>query len=316
MSLYLILAGLALYATGVSGHDRCGVVCEATAGCDVSYCKSSGLCHGLYHKSETTCFYGVDSDCDDTYLTPVSCHYGPASNCFDACNSIEDCLSSESGSYCKTWADPPVCFGIKVKSDGSICYGGEAETCDGEPYVCSDEGVAEGDSIDGITELPDEEDTTEAPAMQTTMMPVETTGAASETTETPVETTEAPVETTEAPVETTEAPAETTEAPAETTEAPAETTEAPAETTEAPAETTEAPAETTEAPAETTEAPAEANDIPVEVSQGCMEICNQYGPCRDSASGSYCKTWLAPSVCFGITAVEGGYCYSSGDDCD
>ncbi|KAF4672305.1 hypothetical protein FOL47_000689 [Perkinsus chesapeaki] len=231
--MYLLWTVVAItLIPSVRATESCSDVCGNTTGCDISYCKENGLCYGLYHENSSTCFYGVDPDCDDTVLTPVSCGNATTIRCTNACNSIDSCVSSDSGSYCKTWADPPVCFGIKVGADESLCYDSEDGSCEGEPLLCSE-------------------------------APIETTEAPSETTEAPYETTEAPYETTEAPYETTEAPNETTEAPYETSEAPYETTEAPYETTEAPYETTEAPYETTEPPYETTEPPYETTEAPI-----------------------------------------------------
>ncbi|KAF4656591.1 hypothetical protein FOL47_008840, partial [Perkinsus chesapeaki] len=248
----------------------CEDYCLQTEGCGSSYCKENNSCFGLYHKNnDTTCFQPGNStaDCDDEVLAPVMCGEVPpptttpipAWDCMKICDSLESCLESRSGSYCKTWTNPPVCYGILIQENSSLCYDNDDGSCEGEPYVCGDVVTTEG-PVEGTTQGPTDgpiDGTIEAPTEGTTEAPTEGT------TEAPTEgTTEAPTEwpeegTTEAPTEgTTEAP---TEWPEEgTTEAPTEgTTEAPTEgTTEAPTEgTTEAP---TEWPAEgTTEAPTE-----------------------------------------------------------
>ncbi|KAF4689497.1 hypothetical protein FOZ60_001621 [Perkinsus olseni] len=185
-----------------------------------------------------------------------TCHAEATYYCEDYCSLTEGCESS----YCKengvcfglyyddanTCYQPgDVCFGIIVKPDGTLCYEGVDEGCEGEPYKCESDMTTESPTdapTGGPTDAPTEAPTdapTEAPTEGPTDAPTEAPTAAP--TGAP---TEAP---TDAP---TEAP---TDAPIEApTGAP---TEAPTEaSTEA---LTDAP---TEAP---TDAPTEApTDVP------------------------------------------------------
>ncbi|KAF4701628.1 hypothetical protein FOZ62_031693, partial [Perkinsus olseni] len=262
---FVLCTTVAAFGTSIgetpTSTNHCEEACSQTVGCERSYCKANGVCFGLYHKGDSKCYQpgASDGDCDDATLEPVRCVEYPQTTCSEVCDSVDGCKSSVMGTYCKDWLESPVCFGIIMKGDGTLCFAPTDNGCEGDSYPCE---------IVGTTEAP--VDTTEAP-VETTEAPVDTTEAPVETIEAPVEITEAPVDTTEAPVETTEAPVETTEAPVETTEAPVETTEAPVDTTEAPVETTEAPVETTEAPADTTEAPAETTEAPVETTEAPVE---------------------------------------------
>ncbi|EER09105.1 hypothetical protein Pmar_PMAR024129 [Perkinsus marinus ATCC 50983] len=118
--------------------NYCEEMCTQTAGCDQSYCKDNGLCFGLYHRGDSKCYQpgGEAIDCDDSVLEPVQCAEYPVTTCDDVCSSIEGCKESKWGTYCKTWQDPPVCFGIIVKEDGSLCFNPIDEECVGEPYPC------------------------------------------------------------------------------------------------------------------------------------------------------------------------------------
>ncbi|EER09122.1 hypothetical protein Pmar_PMAR024146 [Perkinsus marinus ATCC 50983] len=86
--------------------------------------------------------------------------------CNEECNAIASCRDSISGSYCKTWVQPSVCFGILVKDDGELCYESVDEGCDGTPYPCGQVFTTEA-STEGTTETPTEE-TTETPTEEAT----------------------------------------------------------------------------------------------------------------------------------------------------
>ncbi|KAF4662625.1 hypothetical protein FOL47_006165 [Perkinsus chesapeaki] len=118
--------------------DCCADMCIQTDGCEQSYCKDNGLCFGLYHKGDSKCYQpGTNAtDCDDALLEPVQCAEYPMTTCEDVCNGITGCKDSKWGTYCKTWQDPPVCFGIIIKKDGSLCFDPTDEECVGEPYAC------------------------------------------------------------------------------------------------------------------------------------------------------------------------------------
>ncbi|KAF4708103.1 hypothetical protein FOZ62_004860, partial [Perkinsus olseni] len=159
----------------------CEDYCSLTEGCESSYCKENGVCFGLYYDDATTCYQPGDGsgNCDDTTLSPVMCEDIPpvtttASTttmwtCSDVCDSLVSCQESPSGSYCKTWISPPVCFGIVVKPDGTLCYEGVDEGCEGEPYECDSETITESSteaSTDDPADVPTE-GPTEAPDVPT-----------------------------------------------------------------------------------------------------------------------------------------------------
>ncbi|KAF4655372.1 hypothetical protein FOL47_009461 [Perkinsus chesapeaki] len=116
--------------------DVCDLSCSQTVGCDQSYCKSNGVCFGLYHKDNVFCYQpGGAANCDDTILEAVKCTDYPLTTCQSVCDGLVGCKDSAWGSYCKSWQDPPVCFGIFKRYDGSLCHQSESG-CEGEPYEC------------------------------------------------------------------------------------------------------------------------------------------------------------------------------------
>ncbi|KAF4742962.1 hypothetical protein FOZ63_018263 [Perkinsus olseni] len=120
--------------------EYCQDICDAYSSCFDSkygsYCKGNGLCFGLYHKDDGYCFQPTEQDdCDDYVLDPVACPE-PQPTCQDVCNDMPQCRDSKWGSYCKTWQDPQVCFGVIKKSDGTLCFAPTDEDCEGEPYYC------------------------------------------------------------------------------------------------------------------------------------------------------------------------------------
>ncbi|KAF4693697.1 hypothetical protein FOZ60_010370 [Perkinsus olseni] len=130
----------AIGAVAVASADYCQELCDSTAACASSkygsYCKGNGLCFGLYHKDDGYCFQPTEQDtCDDYTLEPVACPE-PQPSCQDVCNGLNQCRDSKWGSYCKTWQDPQVCFGIIKKADGSLCFAPTDDDCYGEPYYC------------------------------------------------------------------------------------------------------------------------------------------------------------------------------------
>ncbi|KAF4670200.1 hypothetical protein FOL47_002132 [Perkinsus chesapeaki] len=132
------------YVIGVSAtYNTCQEMCDSHEACANSkygsYCKSNGVCFGFYHKDDGYCFQPTEQEsCDDTTLMPVYCpeEEEPKPTCHDVCNNLEQCRMSKWGSYCKTWQDPQVCFGIIKKADDSLCFAPTDEDCDGEPYYC------------------------------------------------------------------------------------------------------------------------------------------------------------------------------------
>ncbi|KAF4649735.1 hypothetical protein FOL47_001784, partial [Perkinsus chesapeaki] len=130
-------SGVASEDTSTTG-DYCEDICIQTDGCEQSYCEDNGLCFGLYHKGDSNCYQsGTNAtDCDASLLEPVQCAEYPITTCEDVCEGISECKDSKWGTYCKTWQDPPVCFGIIVKEDGSLCFNPADEECVGEPYAC------------------------------------------------------------------------------------------------------------------------------------------------------------------------------------
>ncbi|KAF4720317.1 hypothetical protein FOZ62_001517 [Perkinsus olseni] len=135
-------------AAGLTGHtadevepkgEYCESSCAQTMGCSESYCKDNGVCFGLYHKDDGKCFQPdseYNADCDDSVLKPVLCHEYPDTTCQEVCDGMAGCKDSSWGSYCKFWQDPPVCFGIITKDDGSLCHASDDDECVGEPYPC------------------------------------------------------------------------------------------------------------------------------------------------------------------------------------
>ncbi|KAF4676637.1 hypothetical protein FOL47_005790 [Perkinsus chesapeaki] len=126
--LYLVTvpvnAGSAvMIAEKLLGNDDgyCQRVCDERPGCIFSYCGDDKKCHNLA-STETQ--------------EVVSC--GAVVSTFDSCNaacdSVADCSGSTWKSFCKSWLDKPVCFGLLVTSKG-LCY--EASPgCSGTPLNC------------------------------------------------------------------------------------------------------------------------------------------------------------------------------------
>ncbi|KAF4692767.1 hypothetical protein FOZ60_012669 [Perkinsus olseni] len=97
--------------------EYCESSCAQTMGCSESYCKDNGVCFGLYHKDDGKCFQPdseYNADCDDSG---------------EVCDGMAGCKDSSWGSYCKFWQDPPVCFGIITKDDGSLCHASDDDEC-------------------------------------------------------------------------------------------------------------------------------------------------------------------------------------------
>ncbi|KAF4681130.1 hypothetical protein FOZ60_012572 [Perkinsus olseni] len=124
-------------------YYSCQDMCESHEACAASkygsYRKSNGVCFGFYHKDDGYCFQPAEQEsCDDITLMPVYCpeHEVPEPTCQDVCNDLDQCRMSKWGSYCKTWQDPKVCFGIIKKADGSLCFAPTDKHCEGEPYYC------------------------------------------------------------------------------------------------------------------------------------------------------------------------------------
>ncbi|KAF4721612.1 hypothetical protein FOZ63_010527, partial [Perkinsus olseni] len=125
-----------IVASQSGGMDTCSMACNQTMGCDQSYCKNNGMCFGLYHKGNAFCYQPGGADgCDDASLEPVKCTDYPLTTCQDVCDRLVGCKDSAWGSYCKSWQDPPICFGILKMYDGSLCHQSDPN-CTGEPFEC------------------------------------------------------------------------------------------------------------------------------------------------------------------------------------
>ena len=69
------------------------------------------------------CYHPTDADCDHLKLEPVDCSSfiedtEANAYCERLCASTASCVQPESsrGSYCTTWRDKPVCYGLFVKT--------------------------------------------------------------------------------------------------------------------------------------------------------------------------------------------------------
>ncbi|KAF4654894.1 hypothetical protein FOZ61_007973 [Perkinsus olseni] len=139
MKSFAVLAAF-LGLVVASPDDYCQKLCDATPSCASygwgSYCKGNGVCFGLLEKGNNDyCFQPTDPSCDDSVYQPVSCPVVPPT-CEDVCNGLSGCKNSKWGSYCKSWQNPPVCFGILEKADGSLCFESTDPGCVGNPYSC------------------------------------------------------------------------------------------------------------------------------------------------------------------------------------
>ena len=136
-----------------NGHSPgyCQGLCEETHECKVdkhgSYCKSwqdPPVCFGLYHKKpHGYCFEPNDPLCNDAKLEPVRCGHKPEpkSRCQELCDKVESCRNDPHahGSYCKTWQDKEVCFGLYHTKHGGYCFEPNDPHCNDaklEPVKC------------------------------------------------------------------------------------------------------------------------------------------------------------------------------------
>jgi len=117
-----------------------------------SYCKSwqdPPVCFGLYHqKPHGYCFEPNDPHCNDSKLEPVRCGHHhvtttptPKGYCQQLCKDVKECREDphQHGSYCKTWQDVDVCFGLYRKKFGGFCFQPNDPHCDDsklEPVLC------------------------------------------------------------------------------------------------------------------------------------------------------------------------------------
>lgn len=66
-------------------------------------------------------------------ITPIVYSMGIDTNinCVLACQSISECSSDPLShlTYCKYWQDPPTCFGIYIRSDGTACFHPNDPSC-------------------------------------------------------------------------------------------------------------------------------------------------------------------------------------------
>ncbi|KAF4654150.1 hypothetical protein FOL47_010110 [Perkinsus chesapeaki] len=135
LTRFIVLSAACAAALG----DNCQALCDSHPACAKSkfgsYCKTNGVCFGFYHKGHGYCFQPTEqATCDDSVLKPVSCQ----DTCQQVCDSLPSCKGSKYGSYCKTWQNPPVCFGIIQKADKSLCFHpADPQGCNGDPYPCT-----------------------------------------------------------------------------------------------------------------------------------------------------------------------------------
>lgn len=112
-----------------------------------SYCKSwqnPEVCFGLYWTDERhtdMCFFPNDYTCPQNI--PVECPVA-TDKCIELCDSTPGCTLDphQPGSYCKSWQNPPVCFGLYYTdlNRTSTCFEpSENGACSDEfPVFCDD----------------------------------------------------------------------------------------------------------------------------------------------------------------------------------
>ena len=121
--------------------ETCQSYCDGLGGCRSgdhvygSYCKTwqdPDVCFGLYWLDEaqtTMCFQpGSPGTCPEE--RPVRCPT-VRDECEDICASTPGCITDHHGSYCKTWLNPHVCFGLYFTdaSRTSTCFEPFDSTC-------------------------------------------------------------------------------------------------------------------------------------------------------------------------------------------
>lgn len=219
MRFVLGSALVALFHSSGASAETCESYCDSVEECrndphaHGSYCKidhNPQTCFGLYWTDEaqtSMCFEPNSADCPSAW--PVSC---PAveDNCQAICDGNASCATDPHahGSYCKSWQNPQVCFGLYFTDDSrtATCF----QPVDGEacpetiPVTCSSSVVVSGATSHpaslraaaGVTAEPEPEiiiETTEAPA--TTAAPATVASTAAPTSVAPttaVRTTAAP----------------------------------------------------------------------------------------------------------------------------
>ncbi|EER05673.1 hypothetical protein Pmar_PMAR011719 [Perkinsus marinus ATCC 50983] len=122
--VYQVDAGSALIiAEKMLGTDDgyCQRACEERPGCIFSYCGDDNKCHSV-------------GTADNSEVVSCGATSTSFDSCTSACESVPDCAASSWKSFCKSWLDIPVCFGLVQNSNG-VCY--EATPgCTGTAYVC------------------------------------------------------------------------------------------------------------------------------------------------------------------------------------
>ncbi|KAF4679970.1 hypothetical protein FOZ62_006728 [Perkinsus olseni] len=113
----LVIAEKLLGADG----GYCQRICDERPECIFSYCGDDNKCHNL-------------GSADTNEVVPCGATATSFDSCTSACNSVPDCAASTWKSFCKTWLDTPVCFGL-LKNANGLCY--EASPgCTGAAYAC------------------------------------------------------------------------------------------------------------------------------------------------------------------------------------
>lgn len=282
---------------------------------------------------------------------------GTYDSCQYACDSTEECNNDPQnhGSYCKSWEDPPVCFGLYVRENGKYCFQPNDPTCNdavlkplscayqtttpppAKPAKAADTCQQKCDSVLECSNDPHSHGSYckswQGPAVcfglyyrengDMCFQPNDPT--CNDAVLKPVLCEDCEPETTTESPTTTKAPCTHCTKATTTTEAPTTTTPCPPETTE---QATTPPvthatcshcATTTEAPTTTTTpCPPETTEKPKPLT--CQQKCDSLDSCKNDphSHGSYCKSWQGPQVCFGLYyRQDGSLCFEPNDPtCD
>ncbi|EER14150.1 hypothetical protein Pmar_PMAR029213 [Perkinsus marinus ATCC 50983] len=99
----------------------CQSLCDASPDCIFSYCGDDNICHDVGSAASSG-------------AVPCGAAVTSFDSCSSACESVADCSASQWKSFCKTWLDTPVCFGLLQSANG-LCYEVSAG-CTGTAYPC------------------------------------------------------------------------------------------------------------------------------------------------------------------------------------
>jgi hypothetical protein len=147
---FLRLISASSFLASVSA-STCQALCTSLSECATdpyshgSYCKTwqdPQVCFGLYWTDETQttmCFQPNNVDCREDL--PVACPTPVAPTCEEICQSVSACRNDPHGhgSFCKTWQEPQVCFGLYRAAGGDTCFQPNDDSCrEDEPVLCGD----------------------------------------------------------------------------------------------------------------------------------------------------------------------------------